>query len=118
MEVTTDTAHFVSLPWESLFEAVSLPSDRIGPFGGFVLMSAFLETLPGSLVAGVGLVAFAIIIVRLTGMVRYIPNNSIAVVEKLWSFRGSVNGGLIALEGEAGYQPDVLRGGYHFFLPL
>src|SRR4051812_44692025 len=118
MEVTTDTAHFVSLLWESLFEAVSLPSDRIGPFGGFVLMSAVLETLPGSLVAGVGLVALAIIIVRLTGMVRYISNNSIAVVEKLWSFRGSVNGGLIALEGEAGYHPDVLRGGYHFFLPL
>src|SRR4051812_20138783 len=118
MEVTTDTAHFVSLLWESLFEAVSLPSDRIGPFGGFVLMSAVLETLPGSLVAGVGLVALAIIIVRLTGMVRYISNNSIAVVEKLWSFRGSVNGGLIALEGEAGYHPDVLRGGYHFFMPL
>ena len=31
---------------------------------------------------------------------------------------GSVHSGLIALRGEAGYQPDVLRGGMHFFLPF
>src|SRR4051812_32799338 len=81
-------------------------------------MSAFLATYPGSLVAAVAVVALAIVFVRLAGVVRYIPNNSIAVVEKLWSFKGSVEGGLIALDGEAGYQPDVLRGGYHFFFPL
>jgi uncharacterized membrane protein YqiK len=39
-------------------------------------------------------------------------------VEKLWSARGSVESGLIALEGEAGYQPGVLRGGLHFMLPF
>jgi len=50
--------------------------------------------------------------------VRYVSNNRVAVVEKLWSRRGSIAGGLIALEGEAGYQPDVLRGGYHFFFPF
>jgi uncharacterized membrane protein YqiK len=50
--------------------------------------------------------------------VRYVRNNRVAVVEKLWSSNGSLPGGLIALNGEAGYQPGVLRGGYHFFFPF
>ncbi len=50
--------------------------------------------------------------------VRYVSNNRVAVVEKLWSGAGSVTGGLIALGGEAGFQPEVLRGGYHFFFPF
>ena len=46
---------------------------------------------------------------------RYIPNNRVGVVEKLWSPKGSVGEGrIIALNGEAGYQADVLRGGFHF----
>ena len=49
--------------------------------------------------------------------VRYIPNNRVGVVEKLWSGRGSVPaGGILALRGEAGYQADVIRGGFHFGL--
>ena len=80
-------------------------------------MSEFLATLPGWLLpAGAGVLV--LIVLMSAGMVRYIPNNSIAIVEKLWSFRGSVEGGFIALRGEAGYQPQVLRGGYHFFLPF
>ena len=47
--------------------------------------------------------------------IRYIPAKRIGVVEKYWSFRGSVKSGLIALEGEAGYQPDVLRAGLHYY---
>ncbi len=47
----------------------------------------------------------------------YIPNNYVGVVEKLWSQKGSVGeGSIIALEGEAGYQADLLRGGLHFGL--
>lgn len=47
--------------------------------------------------------------------VRYIPNNRIGVVEKLWSSKGSIAGGrVMALQGEAGYQTEVLRGGLHF----
>jgi uncharacterized membrane protein YqiK len=65
-----------------------------------------------------GSIVFVLMFVWLTGMIRYIPNNSIAIVEKLWSGRGSVQAGFIALNGEAGYQPQVLRGGYHFFFPL
>ena len=48
---------------------------------------------------------------------RYIPNNRVGIVEKLWSPRGSLTeGAVIALHGEAGYQADILRGGIHFGL--
>ncbi|MEK6257725.1 MAG: SPFH domain-containing protein [Planctomycetota bacterium] len=46
---------------------------------------------------------------------RYIPHNRVGVVEKLWSGRGSLGEGrIIALNGEAGYQAKLLRGGLHF----
>jgi hypothetical protein len=48
---------------------------------------------------------------------RYIPNQQVGVVEKLWSNAGSVpEGRIIALDGEAGYQADLLRGGLHYGL--
>ena len=47
--------------------------------------------------------------------VRYIPHNRVGIVEKLWSANGSLaEGRIIALDGEAGYQADLLRGGLHF----
>lgn len=49
---------------------------------------------------------------------RIIPNNKIAILEKWWSQKGSLNAEIIALNGEAGYQPQVVRGGIHFFSPL
>ena len=49
---------------------------------------------------------------------RVIPSNKIGVVEKWFSFKGSLNEQIIALKGEAGYQPEVLRGGIHFRTPL
>lgn len=52
------------------------------------------------------------------GIVRYVRNNRVAIVEKLWAGKGSIEGGLIALNGEAGFQPDVLRGGFHVFFPF
>src|SRR5205823_9414978 len=50
--------------------------------------------------------------------IRYIPNDRVGVVEKRWSARGSVKSGVIALRGEAGFQPAVLRGGMHWLMPL
>ena len=48
---------------------------------------------------------------------RYIPNNYVGIVEKLWSAKGSVpEGCIIAFNGEAGFQADLLRGGVHFGL--
>jgi len=62
--------------------------------------------------------AIAIIIIRMGNVVRYIPNDNIGVVEKVWSIKGSVTSGFIALNGEAGFQPEILRGGLHFFFPF
>lgn len=61
-----------------------------------------------------GYAAAAILLLGL----RYIRNDRIGIVEKRLSRRGSVTSGLIALEGEAGYQPQVLRGGLHWLMPL
>jgi uncharacterized membrane protein YqiK len=62
------------------------------------------------LLAVMGLIA----LFELLGL-RYIPNDRVGVVEKLWSPKGSVTEGrILALNGEAGYQADLLRGGFHF----
>lgn len=50
--------------------------------------------------------------------IRFIPNNRIGVVEKRWSGKGSIKSGFIALLGEAGFQPQVLRGGIHILTPF
>ena len=72
----------------------------------------------GPVIGSALVVVLAAALIRASGMVRYIGNNRVAVVEKLWSLRGSIQGGLVALKGEAGFEPDVLRGGLHFFLPF
>src|SRR6201992_2202149 len=71
--------------------------------------------LPGILIAA--FVAIAVLL-RISNVFRYIPNNQVGIVEKLWSARGSIDGGFIALNGEAGYEPEVLRGGLHVFFPF
>lgn len=63
-----------------------------------------------------GLVLLAILIL-LTG-IRFIPNNKVGIVEMRISPRGSLDKGVIALAGEAGFQPAVLRGGLHYLLPI
>ena len=59
-----------------------------------------------------------IALMRITGMLRYISNTRVGIVEKLWSLKGSIERGLIALQGEAGFQADILRGGFHLFFPF
>ena len=60
-----------------------------------------------------GLIALYIIIFKILGL-RVINSNEVAVIEKWWSVRGSLKDSIIALKGEAGYSPDLLRGGMHF----
>jgi uncharacterized membrane protein YqiK len=59
-----------------------------------------------------------LLLIFMSGFLRYIPNNRVGIVEKLVSGRGSVKSGFIALKAEAGFQPDVLRGGWHLFIPF
>lgn len=75
----------------------------------------YLEILTSPFALKIYLSLFALFL--LMG-VRYISNDRIGIVEKNWTFKGSVEKGLIALEGEAGFQPGVLRGGLHWLMPL
>src|SRR4051794_41655777 len=62
------------------------------------------------------MVVGVVLLCELFGL-RYIANNRVGIVEKLWSVKGSVpEGGIIALNGEAGFQAELLRGGMHFGL--
>ena len=65
-----------------------------------------------------GLVLLGILALILLSGVRVIPNTRIGIVEKRFSPKGSVKSGFIALNGEAGFQPHVLRGGVHYLTPI
>jgi len=49
---------------------------------------------------------------------RVIRNDRVGIIEKRWSFKGSLNSEIIALHKEAGFQPNVIRGGIHFYTPI
>jgi uncharacterized membrane protein YqiK len=83
--------------------AVGGTAPALGPFG------------PEYIAGLVALIVLPLVALWLT--TRHIPNQQVGVVEKLWSRHGSVSEGrIIALDGEAGYQADLLRGGLHFGL--
>ncbi len=63
------------------------------------------------------LVVGLLILVRLSGTIRYISNSHVGIVEKLFGAR-TLSGAFIALDHETGYQPEVLRGGFHCFPPF
>lgn len=64
------------------------------------------------IVLGAILVLYLLVFVILG--LRVISSDQVAVVEKWWSLKGSLKDSIIALNGEAGYGPILLRGGMHF----
>ncbi len=69
------------------------------------------------IIIAAGILVGIIVLLKIVGF-RVIPNNRIAVIEKWWSPKGSLNEQIIALHGEAGLQPGIIRGGIHFLSPL
>jgi len=69
-------------------------------------------------VVAAGLLFLGVIVLIVLSGIRYIPNTRIGIVEKRFSFSGSLKSGFIALNGEAGFQPKVLRGGLHYLIPI
>ncbi|MCC7541900.1 MAG: flotillin family protein, partial [Deltaproteobacteria bacterium] len=67
-----------------------------------------VDTLVATSAAAAGIAALLVFL-----FVRFIPNDRVGIVEKRFSSRGAIERGLIALSGEAGFQPNVLRGGLH-----
>src|ERR687885_2741170 len=74
--------------------------------------------MSGLLFIPVIIFAVALLLIFMSGFIRYIPNNRVGIIEKLVSGRGSVKSGFIALNNEAGFQPNVLRGGWHILPPF
>lgn len=64
----------------------------------------------------VGLLVYALM--RYSNFFVYITSDSYGVVEKKWGRGGTTRDGFIARHGEAGFQPDLLRTGPHFFVPF
>lgn len=65
----------------------------------------------------IGIILILWFVIWLLGF-KIIDNDKVGIVEKWWSSKGSLNEQIIALNGEAGYQPELLRGGIHFRTPL
>src|SRR5215471_8407075 len=76
-------------------------------------MSAVVALIPLVLL-GLGV----LVVLFLIAGIRFIPNNKVGIVEMRISPRGSLDKGVIALKGEAGFQPGLLRGGLHYLLPI
>src|SRR5262245_1518923 len=64
-----------------------------------------------------GVLGVVVVLFLLAG-IRFIPNNKVGIVEMRISPKGSLDKGVIALAGEAGFQPGMLRGGLHYLLPI
>jgi uncharacterized membrane protein YqiK len=58
-----------------------------------------------------------VVLWMLLASIKFIPNNAVGIVEKRFGGK-RLKKGFIALEGEAGFQPDLLRGGLHFLIPI
>jgi uncharacterized membrane protein YqiK len=63
----------------------------------------------------VGAIVFLLV---LYSSIVYVPNNRVGILERLWAGKGSVEHGIMALHGEAGYAPELLRGGFHLLFPF
>ncbi len=66
------------------------------------------------LLIAVGVIIVLYLLIFVIFGLRVISSDQVAVVEKWWSFKGSLKDSIIALNGEAGYSPNLLRGGIHF----
>ncbi|WP_443662446.1 SPFH domain-containing protein [Clostridium sp.] len=75
--------------------------------------------IPYTLLIIAGIVVVVLILIIYGIGATSIGSDEVGIVEKWWSSGGSVPAdGLIALKGEAGYQPEVLRAGVHFKTPF
>jgi uncharacterized membrane protein YqiK len=58
---------------------------------------------------------FLFVLIAFWLLVLYIPNDKVGIVERIWSTGDALkDGDIISMNGEAGYDPEVLRGGIYF----
>jgi uncharacterized membrane protein YqiK len=73
-----------------------------------------MDTMIMWLLIAVGIIVLLYVLIFVILGLRVISSDQVAVVEKWWSLKGSLKDSIIALKGEAGYSPNLLRGGIHF----
>lgn len=81
-----------------------------------ILAATLIEwvTNSGQVLGGLIGVALGAVVLKWVLGIRYIPHAKVGIVEKLWSTKGSLTEGrIVALQGEAGFQSTMLRGGLH-----
>jgi uncharacterized membrane protein YqiK len=59
-----------------------------------------------------------LLLLYLGGSFIFIPNDGYGVVERRWSLVRGHNASFMALHGGAGFLPDTIKGGWHFFVPF
>jgi uncharacterized membrane protein YqiK len=107
----------VSIVRDSRTEEIMWSVDRLASRS---LASAAVGPLFYFVGGSVGTFLFVLLLFLLIGTlivlgVRFIPNDRVGIIEKLWSLKGSVNEGrIMAFNGQAGYEAQLLRGGIHF----
>ncbi|MHB2018844.1 MAG: SPFH domain-containing protein [Candidatus Xenobia bacterium] len=62
-----------------------------------------------------GMILFALWLFK--NSIYFIPNNKVGIKEKRWGPK-RLESGIIACNGEVGYEPDLLRGGFHCLMPF
>lgn len=60
-----------------------------------------------------GIIVLYLLVFKILGL-TLIKTSEIGLIQKWWSTKGSLIHGLVALNGEAGFVPEVLRAGIHF----
>ena len=71
----------------------------------------------GTIILIVVLAVIAAVVFLILSGIRFIPNNRVGIVEKRFGAK-SIKTGFIALKGEAGFQPKLLRGGLHYRMTI
>jgi len=70
-----------------------------------------LMTIPLLTIAILGAVA---IVIRMGNVIRYIPNDSVGIVEKIWSPHGSILSGFIAHTAKLAFNPTYCAAAFTF----
>ncbi|MFL0195671.1 SPFH domain-containing protein [Clostridium sp. WILCCON 0269] len=65
----------------------------------------------------VGILVLIVIIVKVVGII-IIHSDEVGIEEKWWSLKGTLDKQIIALNGESGFQPDLLRAGIYLRSPI
>ena len=78
---------------------------------------AWFHTIPLSITIPLAIIAILVAVatvIRMGNAVRYIPNDSVGIVEKIWSPHGSILSGFIAHTAKLAFNPTYCAAAFTF----